>query len=476
MKFCRISPIDAGLVYLTAPALLFFLTWFNPWVAAVASVALCYALLAVTKTGGAEGWPTLPVLVACAAFAIAMALTSATSPLVNGSSLLDLGKHRWITSDLVSQPWPVVLEIDSSQFFLRYGLGYYLVPAAAAKLLPVSVAGLTCAWLAFGLFLVFCSVASLVRGAIQQMIAVAIFAFFSGLDIVYFLFHNPGLALSPAAFLENWSYSTFGMLTGSNPFNLGWTPQHTIPAWVAALAIYARRNTDWLATNAGLLFVTTAIWSPLCAIAVMVFLAFTVASRFAAALNPQNAALAVAAVPILCVYFFAVPSPSGFSLRAVDAAFLAEYAWFVILEFGALALLLFLSGCRHWTILTAAALATALPFVCFGNGDLQMRASVVCVTILLLAATQHFQSDSRHWVRSALAIFAALGVWAGAHEHHRAALAPIVADWSQSITALPKQFHSQYLANYAGTQKWLLSHRGMTKQTRTAIGLAKVSH
>jgi hypothetical protein len=172
---------------------------------------------------------------------VAAVVWSGTSPLVESIPFLDIARHCWIYGDLVRRPWPVVFDGE----ILRYSFAFYVVPAALARLIGAGAQLLLLAWLSVGTALFFCFAARQARTLTGTLIFPAVALLFSGLDTI-------GLLLSQRhdltwfGFQENWSYDAYGSLIGSNVFGLSWTPQHTIPTWLAGALLLESHRTLWL--------------------------------------------------------------------------------------------------------------------------------------------------------------------------------------------------------------------------------------
>lgn len=433
------DPFRAGLFYLAVPVALFLSTWLQPALALAATTCCVVVAGAGLRSLPEDQWPALKVCLPYAGLAIFLSVTSGTSPLVNGTPFLDLAKHRWIFHDLTQNVWPVVLE----QGVVRYALGFYLVPAAIAKLLPAIGYWAATVWLAFGMFLMFCAIDCIANHRIIGPVAVVAFAFFSGLDVIYFAATHPQ-ALSKIVMLEAWARDHL-LLIGSNPFNLSWTPQHAMAAWLGTALIYRNRNSEWPVANAGMLVTALALWSPFVAIAGFALLAPFAIVSLGTAFNRNNWISLAPAIGILA-YLATGDAATHFRLMPISTGFAKTYVWFVVLEFGILAaILLAANGFRYW-IVAPVVLLLALPFPIVGTHDLQMRASVVGITFLFLVGVS--TAVQRGWrSRAALAIVAVIGMWAGANEYLRVLRAPVEGNMDASIASMPPPLQPQYLTH-----------------------------
>lgn len=424
-------------LYLTAPLVLFFAAWFKP-IIGLPLAALTVGFLAFACFKLTSGWPSPRALVFYALFAAFLALTSGISPLVNGGGELDLAKHRYVFNDLVSHDWPVLIGSE----LLRYGLGFYLVPAGIAKLAPAFGPTILVMWLALGLFLTFSALDRVVGGGRLAIVAAVCFAFFSGLDVLYFWIHFPHELLTFHD-KDAWSAEA-GMLIGSNPFNLSWTPQHALAAWMAAILIYGQRR-EWVVSNAALIVTAVAFWSPFCAVAVVTLLIPLAVMNWRAALSLSNLVLGVTISIVTLLYLSLDGGRLPIYIERPTAFFLAMYAWVVVLEFGVLSTILILSGYRSYWLFASVALLLVLPFLVIGSHDLQMRASIVPMTILFVIAFEVLRSGPT-LAKSATTVVIAIGLWAGLNSFVWILTSTPAQPQGQSITALPQPFWPQYLA------------------------------
>lgn len=433
------DPFKAGLIYLAVPAALFFATWLQPVLAVLAVLTFAKVLGSAVYSLPYTQWPRRWYVLFYLVFAVVLAVTSGTSPIINGTPFLDLAKHRWIFHDLTVNAWPVILD----EGVLRYAIGFYLVPSAVAKMLPIVGYWAAIAWLSLGVFLVFCAIDRIADHPVIAPISVVVFAFFSGLDIVYFAVTQPDV-LGHVVMLEAWARDHL-LLIGSNPFNLSWTPQHAMAAWIGGILLFRMRGTEWPTANAGSLVTVVAFWSPFCAIAVVLVLFPLALCRPDVAFNKMNWLSLVPALSLIA-YLTAGDAGTQFRMMPPSTDFVITYVWFVALEFGILSILLVAAnGFRYW-IVAPTVLLMALPFFIVGTHDLQMRASVVGITILFLAAVT--TAVERGLVmKVVLAAVAAIGVWAGATEYVRVLRAPVYGKLEASIASMPGEIAPQYLTH-----------------------------
>jgi len=426
---CRIS-----VAYLSIPVVLFFLSWFK-WLPGVLAAAMCVYAVGTVCSGRAAfrlGWSLDPRQAAVAAVGIvaSMALAVVSFPALDAIPLADAVKHGTILTDLARQDWPVVYIDDRSEFsVLRYSLAYYLVPAGIAKLAGrewINYALL--AWTAGGVFLFLMMAASLARKVYSALFNMLAAGLFSGLGILYVLATNgekPFIWYATfAAWARNWGNH---WLIGSHTFELAWSPQHALPAWLAAGIVYFCHRKPWFDKAAVPIAAVLLFWSPFVAVSFMALVAllWTAESRDAAgsALAQLKGRLrSMATVRNLCALalgalvlaFLTADSQkipvSLFTLGKPAEVFATQFVLFVALEFGVLVAVVKYAGVPL-NRPAAAALVILLAFLFTSVGaasDLQMRGSQLPFTILMFLALQAVAQARSPGAR--LALLAVLGV------------------------------------------------------------------
>src|SRR5687767_11829973 len=120
----------AALIYLAIPLLIFFLGFAKYALAAAATVTVGIALCRLTPRAPITiGLHWTRIALCALAGAIFLACCGYTS---GGARSWDWLKHFAIINELADHPWPAIRA--DTQTFLRYYLGYYMVPGLLVKL------------------------------------------------------------------------------------------------------------------------------------------------------------------------------------------------------------------------------------------------------------------------------------------------------------------------------------------------------
>lgn len=413
----------AALLYLLLPSavvLLYFSAW--PWLAAALAGAAVF--LARTTSGHAWRWQpgllldTWPLLLMAAAI---VWLSGAMPPFGENG---DWYKHYAIFNALTQQAWPPQVVTGDGIATLRYSLGFYVAPAAAVKLagaaaLPYAIF----AWTTLGLYLALVlAFGGGRRPAASNFLLASVFLLFSGADVVGKFY--TGVQHGPLLHLE-WWWEPFGSIC-SIVTNVIWTPQHAIAGLLsAALVLHYPRQA---LRNAGVLGAAVAIWSPFAAIGllpVVVWAMITAGWRHVLTLSN----LVVAPGLLLIAALFLARDAGG-----IPASWLVHWpgftrsGWlvFVVLEFGALALALWLAAPKQAPLIGVAAGFLCVLSLCHVGlfNDLLMRASVPALCMLAWAAARAVADAPNNWRKAPLVVLLVLGLPTPMGELMRALVLP----------------------------------------------------
>ena len=237
-------------IYLALPLLIFMLSWLNYPSAAVLTVLFAIGLYKICSTnqlGDDISWNLAPRLyLTILIFAAIWCFFAGIGYFYYQS--WDYHFRNAIFHDLIDYPWPVWY--DKADTPLVYYIGFWLFPALFAKFSSffisdvetVFLIGNVCLYFyaTFGVALIFMHLAALFRLTSGKKICaiILIFIFFSGLDIIgYLFFQRTG---QPFAYhLEWWStyiqYSSFSTC-------LFWVFNQFIPAALGTLLMYSERS------------------------------------------------------------------------------------------------------------------------------------------------------------------------------------------------------------------------------------------
>ena len=392
-----VRPIDLvdrlAVAYLAFPVLIFFLGWFSPEVGGVLALLLVVGAspLFGGKGAGLRFGPSLGVVLI--AFAAALAWTG-----LGGAGHFVYANADWPTRDavlrdLVVSGWPPSYgTMGGVDIILRSPVAYYLPAALLGKALALERADfLLFLWTALGVGLFFLIALSSTRTARKIVIAILVIVFFSGMDIFgtnRFVVDRPDLT----DHLEWWA----GIFQYSaNTTQLLWVPNHALPGWLVAALIYKHwRNPEFLKI-APIAIAVTPLWSPLVTIGLAPFAILIAAHHlrqdtWRAGVLPWSwlGALTTIAATGYYLVLDGASIRSGWTAGFINSldALANIYVKFVLLEFGFLALAVWLIR-RDVLIVVSALILLALPFYMFGPGnDLAMRSSIPALMILCLSA------------------------------------------------------------------------------------------
>lgn len=251
MTFSARKVYFAGLTFLTLPLLIWSFGWLKtPYFLVVAGL-LVAGLVFIWKRTNMESFRSsninisIPLVVGIAAAILLWCILGGHGGFLYQSS--DWNARNAIFRDLITYDWPVVYGNDSA---LCYYFGFWLLPALFGKLCLWMNFGLETAWavaniallfwVALGVFLAITLFLQLVKHSSRKAIiaAVAIFIFFSGMDIIGLLLTgNPAAIetrLCEKIHIEWWArFYQFSSFTTQ----LFWVFNQAIPAWIATLLV-----------------------------------------------------------------------------------------------------------------------------------------------------------------------------------------------------------------------------------------------
>ena len=267
----------AASIYLFTPLVLFIGGWLRPGLAfPLLALVGASGFILLSRSGGA-GFraPTKSqIRYAAGAALIALAFAVCTGLIHRVPQSSDYSKHNLILGDLIEKPWPVRYETDGGPRYLCYGLGYYLVPAAIAKLsgiASVEIAGFL--WGTLGLFLFFHWLGR--QFPKHPWLGIGMTLLGGGLAVCW-LFIKSGLLVSLLSGGRAPAPSDQLMELGLYTSNLDsftrflYQPQHGLAAWLGAALVY-----EWVMvrdrwTEAAAILAALIFWSPITALGIAV--------------------------------------------------------------------------------------------------------------------------------------------------------------------------------------------------------------
>ena len=358
----------------------------------------------------------------------------------------DWYKHYVLFNVLHAEAWPPLPTLNEQPHLLRYALGWYMLPALAAK-----IGGLATLQVAIVIWSTLCLFTALFitwRGVTrtwQMCIAVLIFFCFSGVDFLgAWLMDFTHDFFSPK--LQWWFHDNSFK---PNLFSIVWIPQHALAAWLGTCLFWRERRQA--VRHGGLLMLLVAAWSPFAAVGLLPIALWQWRQEgLRAALTPTNLLLTpLLAVPLLS-YLTQDTGQIPFTLAHWRLENLTHLALFYFCEF------LLLVGVLWWamrrervllTILAVTLMALCLPMVGVSD-DLFRRGTIPALTVLaiLAAETLLYQRRGRILLSGLLLLGGASVLFTFVDEvvlnKHRLRIQP---DINFTHGMLPPAFHHQYV-------------------------------
>ena len=266
-----------AMAYLLAPVAVWLLGWFHWWVGVPAT-----ALLVVGAWKALSGsWRLRRPSRTTVVLALAAATWVMTTPAGGVFTIADdWPAHRAILLDMTRGGWPTYLvdHLRDAPPLLRYYLGWYMVPSLAARWLgPWALNWAVPLWTWCGAALVVLLFARGLPTLRTALLAVAVFVFFSGMDIVELALREGvpeavGMIrdrMDPAwagdrrfGFVRTASSQIF-LDYQSNTLTLMLTPLHFLPAGLATLLMIQLRERRRFLEAVGVVLAACLFWSSL---------------------------------------------------------------------------------------------------------------------------------------------------------------------------------------------------------------------
>lgn len=389
----------AALIYLAIPNLIFVFGWFKlPFALPLAGlilIALYQARIFNFSSRSTQNrGPLIPLVIVSLAWSA-----------FGGAGNVGYANPDWyvrdtVYADLFKNAWPISYGMDGdSPLILRSAIGYFLPPALLTSWLGQPSADvLLYLWTAAGVFL-FLAMLPLPRQMGKHfLLCLLIVIFFSGMDFLGTYIATGYLPIFPLR-LEWWTYFSYTSLGGQ----LFWGPNHNLPLWLGTALYIRHANSPGFARLAITFVPLTLIWTPFAAIGLAPFLALY-AVRWWNSRSPWPGKLQLVYALTICTLFATfltlnisgIPTTTGIAHAKGAGTFWPAYFLFVLMEFLALALLLWGRTRQAGAdFVVAVAVLLSLPFVFFGpSNDLLLRASVPPLLILLGYTLHQFNPES----------------------------------------------------------------------------------
>ena len=451
--------------YLMLPLLIFLLGFLKPMFGIICGIALlCVWRLSITSkgnqndirvTGESESTIRIWEIVFLAMVSLVWCILGGQGGYFYQTS--DWNERNAIFRDLIEREWPVYY--DQTDTVLTYYIGHWLPAALVGKAVYILSGSAEIAWkignnalllwsslgiIACLLLLFRVSRANTFR---QRSIAVLIFVFFSGLDVIGTILQGWGLRdYFEIMHLEWWAggdvYQYSSTTTG-----LFWVFNQAITAWIAALSFIHENRRGITCRNYGYIVVASLISSPLPTVGLFFIMAYAIVysavrhlkgrqlkAYFRDLISPGNVLIVLFVFPVLALFLFgnsaventaAPSSPPAVRNKVIIAAvmfcllvvlpwfvrkrgprrtmrFLASsffilliayylltdtdsiYPVFILLDVGIYIFLLFPNEQRNYLFHAASVLLLLAPLLKIGIGaDFCMRASIPALIVVM---------------------------------------------------------------------------------------------
>lgn len=393
----------AALFYLNLPLLIFFIgfTWFVLAVPVVVTIlAALYRVRPRAPFGAGLAWQPL---VLSAVLAAVFLWSCGYAPPAGRS--WDWLKHFAVINEIGQQPWPPIRE--DTQTFLRYYLGYYMVPGLLTKLFGnrfIEAFVFLQTWV--GLVLVLTLLLHKTQPK-RPGIFILLFLLFSGLDVIGFaLFkHHWSLWEHKELWAGQYAYEGDATLFLS-------VPQHALAGLLGLAIMLPQDHREPPTQTFGLLAGAVLFWSPFAALGLAPFLiAAASGSGRGALFDPGNILCGLVIGTPLAAYLLAGTGgiPHGVN-RLDDAYSISLLATFLMLEVGMYLIALRLCCWRRLgypgIVMTVL---TLLPLYRVGMyNDFTMRTCIPALGLLGIAASGA-ASEAKRWACVPLAILMLIG-------------------------------------------------------------------
>ncbi len=366
----------------------------------IATAILVFCIYNTTTSPHNELSPTTVYIKCWPLLIVALVVTSLC--LMFAFNVWDWEKHYAIFDLLIKEDWPPVVKLDEHTWFLRYYLGWYVVPALLVKIFGLPLLPVLIAWTAVGLCIALVLAFHSLKKTSHFFIAALVFFFFSGLDIVGAMLNNyvpPPFPHWPqiwAGWGEIWP-----ALTG-----IAWVPQHVICGWVGACLFLCKRR---LAVKySAVIVVVVALWSPFCAVGLLPIAAWAAYKEGVKTLFTLQNLLAapVLAIPI-ALYLTQSTTQMPFTFAWQHSTFsLRSLVLFSVAEFLLIMLIFYKLRRKDRSLIVVLGLfLTSLCLVRFGVlNDLLMRGSIPAICILSVWMAKSLL-QSKGWSRELLTTY-----------------------------------------------------------------------
>lgn len=429
------------LVYLAAPSIVFLLGWLELPLGLAAVVLVAVALRQLVRQ-----LPQRPTSYSAFALIFLLGLAAIWNALGGAGHLvysnIDWGTRDTVYADFILTSWPPSYGMhEGAHLVLRTAMGYFLPPAALAKLLGIEWATMILlAWTSTGVWL-FLLLLPLPSQFGWRMVLLALIAvFFSGMDYLGTLAVHGHVPIFPLP-LEWWRQWTFSSLTAQ----LFWAPNHALGLWLGAALLFRHRHDAALPSLAVGTLPLLLLWTPFAVAGLLPWFAWGIwhaRQQQSAAIRQAGPVQWLSGIVLVAIVggLFArqgvsaafasqfAPAGAAGQLGRMDLDLVLGYIQFVGCEFMILALLLapFVGTLRREFVF-AVGLLLCIPLLRFGpSNDWALRVSTPSLVILMIVTmkvlSRHLNDGAAIRRQIPLLLILSIGAITPAFEFARAIL------------------------------------------------------
>lgn len=406
----------AALVYLAAPAFAFAVGWLALPAGLTTAVLSAVGLYQLNRQ-----LPRRPWTHSAGAATLLLVLAASWTAFCGAGHFFhatpDWQARDTVYADLMLAAWPPGYGFrEGAPLVLRTAMGYFLPPAALAKLAGAEFASrILFAWTFLGVAL-FLLLLPLPRTLGWRLILLGlVVVFFSGMDWPAIVLIHGHLPVFPLP-LEWWRPWTYTSLTGQ----LLWAPNHALALWLGTALLFRHQRDAALPALGLVVLPWLMLWTPFAVIGLLPWFLWSIARNHPslrstlASPTPAQWLGATALSAILIILFSRPGVPAVFSLpdpvasaasangRGIDLELISGYVQFIAFEFGLLVLVLRPAGtAAKQALALATVILLLLPLIRLGpSNDWLLRVSTPSLLILLFLTLAEFDVPAERSLRS----------------------------------------------------------------------------
>lgn len=339
--------------------------------------------------GNAETHPPLARFAACVGISAIIFLLGGEGRFFYAN--LDWQVRDAVMNDMLQNSWPFAYVSRGTVEILRAPIGMYIFPSLAGKLGGMPAADIVLLAQNTLMLGVLLTLASMMFDALRsRVVALGVFAIFSGMDFLGQMIFSPAAALSPVSHMDGWA----GIQYSSTATLAFWVPQHALVGWLGAVLFLLWRRGRLPLAGFYAPLPLMALWSPLALMGVVPFALFAgVKTLLARRLTLVDFLLPLATALLSLASLIYLQAGSATVGSGANPLSLRLYLLFQVLETIPYLLALWLlprsqSFGRDGLLIVTVCLLI-FPFFQIGpSADFMMRASIPSLTILALLVSE----------------------------------------------------------------------------------------